>query len=81
MKDQHTPTVIVDGIEYIPAKKAIANELAIKKGLLYQFWGYCDDEKVDERCEYLVVDVTDSPRENGLPTIDDIIVDIAKFSK
>ena len=42
------PKVIIDGVEYIPAKEANANELAIAKGLLMQFWGVCDDDKARE---------------------------------
>lgn len=40
--------VIIDGVRYIPAKEAIANELAIAKGLLMFFWGTCTDERAKE---------------------------------
>lgn len=42
------PKVIIDGVEYIPAKYALANRLDIAKGLLMSFWGICDDRKAEE---------------------------------
>jgi len=42
------PKVVIDGVEYIPAKNVVANEMAIAKGLLMQFWGVCSDEKATE---------------------------------
>jgi len=41
-------TVFIDGVEYIPAKEANANTLAIAKGLLMSFYGDCDDAKAKE---------------------------------
>lgn len=38
------PKVIIDDVEYIPAKEALANEESIARGLLMQFWGECTDE-------------------------------------
>lgn len=40
--------VIIDGVEYIPAKQANANTLQIAKGLLQGFWGTCSDNKANE---------------------------------
>ena len=40
--------VTIDGVEYIPAKEALANETAIAKGLLSFFWGECSDDKAKE---------------------------------
>jgi len=43
-----TPKVIIDGVEYVPAKEALANRDAIARTLLQQFWGDCDAEKIQE---------------------------------
>ncbi len=36
--------VTIDGIEYIPAKEAIANRIEIAKGLLIGWWGKANDK-------------------------------------
>lgn len=41
-------SVIIDGVRYIPAKEAVANEKAIARGLLMQFWGIASDEDIEE---------------------------------
>lgn len=40
--------VVIDGVTYIPAKEAVANERVIARGLLLQFWGRASDEDIDE---------------------------------
>lgn len=42
------PRVVIDGVEYVPVKVALANRLTIAKGLLLQYWGECADEKAEE---------------------------------
>lgn len=42
------PKVIIDGVEYIPAKEALANRIDIAKGLLMGFWGVCSTAKAEE---------------------------------
>jgi hypothetical protein len=74
------PSVFIDGVEYIPAKQAIANEEAIRRGLIMQFWGSCSDiEQLNRICSVVRVIVTDS-REYGA-TIDEVIADIARVAE
>ncbi len=71
------PKVIIDGVEYIPAKDALANEMAIAKGLLMQFWGTCPDDKAQELINdsSICVYVGDEYGEN---TLRNVLDEIAK---
>jgi len=40
--------VTIDGVECIPAKKALANEKAIDRGLLMFFWGTCTEKRLEQ---------------------------------
>lgn len=73
--------VIIDGVEYIPAKNVVANELDIKKALLLQFWGVLKDSQVDEHCSDLRVVVSDYFETDQGQTIQELINEIAKISK
>jgi len=72
--------VIIDGVRYIPANHALANNLAIKRGLLEQFWGVCDPSEIDEKWEGLRVIVTDENRDNEGRDIADILAAIAGYT-
>lgn len=56
------PVVIIDGVEYIPAKDVLANRLEIARGLILDWRGECDNKKADEIINegYLKVWVNDS---------------------
>lgn len=71
------PRVIIDGIEYIPAKEANANTLEIAKGLLMSFWGTCDDEKAKELMNDPSIRVLVNDYGEGIP-LSEVMDDIAK---
>ena len=73
--------VIIDGVEYIPAKEAIANRDAVIRGLLSSFWGELGKEyDENDKCSDVYVFVTDDSRFTGNRTVQQVADDIAKFA-
>ena len=74
--------VIINGVTYIPAKEALANELDIAKGLLLKWYGECTDGKARELIDdpTMYVCVSDDP-EIGGESLRTVLDDIAKVSK
>ena len=69
MKSKATPSVVIDGITYIPARDVLANEDAIARGLLVHFWGNCTDEQLAEFKADSEIRVSVNDSGNG-PTLD-----------
>ena len=73
--------VIIDGVEYIPVKEAIANRDAIIRGLLKSYYGNLDETyDEDKMCRGIYVYVIDDPEFSRHRTVQQVIEDIAKFS-
>ena len=70
--------VLIDGVEYIPAKEALANEKAIARGLLQQFWGVCTDERLEELVKSEDIKVLVHDWDAGGKTLREVLDDIAK---
>lgn len=73
------PKVIIDDIEYIPAKEALANSEVIARSLLSYFWGECSDSTLQELIndDTIHVYVNDEGKGNSLK---EILNEIAKRS-
>lgn len=74
--------VIIDGVEYVPAKDVQpANSRAIKIALIEQFWGECSnwsDKQLDAEWKGLYVRVLEEPGEHG-QTIDEVLNRISEL--
>ncbi len=74
--------VVIDGVKYVPADVAVANSMAIKRGLLEQFWGEVEPEEVDEKWSLVRLAVADSLVMDGYDDawdIDEVLQHIAKY--
>jgi len=73
------PKVIIDGIEYIPAKEALANRDVIARALLSYFYGECSDNTLQELInnDTICVYVNDEGKGNSLK---EVLDEIAKRS-
>lgn len=74
------PKVIIDGIEYIPAKEALANRTAIAKGLLMQYWDNCSSEKMEELIKDEGIKVLVHDWEAGGKQLSEVLDDIARIA-
>jgi len=72
------PKVFIDGVEYVPAKEALANEKAIARGLLQQFWGNCTDERLEEFLNSPDIKVLVHDWDAGGKSLRETLDDIAK---
>lgn len=71
------PKVTIDGVEYIPAKEAVANEMEVAKALLFFFWGKCSDERATELLNDPDIRVFVNDSEQG-PSLREVLDEVAK---
>ena len=72
--------VIIDDVEYIPAKNALANRMDIIRGLLSIFWGTCSDETAEELYEDPNIRVIVSDSSNEGISLKEMVDEIAKIA-
>lgn len=72
------PKVIIDGVEYIPAKDALANRKEIARGLLRQFWGKCNDETIEKSIRSQNIKVLVHDWDAGGQTLEEVLDQISK---
>ncbi len=76
---QYTPTVIIDGVEYIPAKQTLGNRESIARALLSYFYGECSDSTLQSLIndDTICILVNDEGKGN---TLKEVLDEIAKRS-